>query len=381
MTVRFRISLACLLLLLCAPLSVPAQTADPAETPPATGSTLFRANPGKPDAAETATKPTGESDSVATADGPVASGAEDAAAETPSDAPDSPAAPVEADAETQEEDPAESASSETPDASPDGAGETSPESGDRTLSVTVDAGNVREEPSLAAEVVARVNKEDAVRVLAEEGDWFRIRTGEDVEGWAHKGLFGEAELPARTGEGGIRPGDDLTVRVGTGNLRKEPSLDAPVVDQLASGETVTVTEVRADWFAVRTAEGVEGWTHWTLYRGKKAAAIQAIRIERTRTGEEKVHFLYDGTAAPTVFLLDTTEYPRLVCDFEKTALGPDIPEETAVSGRLIWQIRSARRGPLRTSARVVLDLAPDKIYEFQHFFVEGQLYTLIVAAD
>ncbi len=367
MTVPIRPMLTLLLALSLAPAAI-AQTTDDSTAPE---TNLFRTSPAADsnDSAESAT-PSSETESAESttedSDSPETGG------EVSETRPESP----EAETTEPEETAAESPPPETESAE---TATTESDSGEQTVSVTVDTGNVRAEPALTGELVARIKEGDTVQVLAEDGDWFQIRTSDDAEGWAHKGLFGEAELPGR-GAGGLRPGDDLKVTTGTGNLRKEPTMDAEVVERLSGGETVTVTAVQKDWFKVRDAEGVEGWTHWTLYRQPKAATIEAIRIERSRTGEEKVHFIYNGEAPPKVFLLDT-EHPRLVCDFESTALGTDIPEETAVSGRLIWQIRAARRGPLRTATRVVMDLAPEKIYEFQHFFVEEQLYTLIVAGE
>lgn len=368
MTVPIRLMLTLLLALPLAPAAAIAQTPDES---PAAESTLFRTSPAPAtnaeDSSESATTPGETQAAESQTDGPSTPGTEEADSESPG--------------ESTEAETAESAepASESPPAETESAAAEPEEPGEDTQTVTVDTGNVRAEPALTGELVTRIKEGDTVRVLGEEGDWFQIRTADDAEGWAHKGLFGEAELPGRA-VGGLRPGDDLKVTTGTGNLRKEPAMDAEVVEQLSGGDTVTVIAAQKDWFKVRNADGVEGWTHWTLFRQPKAATLEAIRIERSRTGEEKVHFICDGKEPPRVFLLDT-EHPRLVCDFESTALGPDIPEETAVSGRLIWQIRSARRGPLRTTTRVVLDLAPEKIYEFQHFFVEEQLYTLIVAGE
>jgi SH3-like domain-containing protein len=365
MTVLTRLTLACALALLLVPAPATAQTADPVADALAEDSSLFRKTPansdGPSDAAASPADASEEADAGETAEGPEVSAA--------------PASSSEGDAETGDAERPES----PPEADGAEADATEGESSARTLSVTVDTGNVRAEPPLSGALVTRIQEGDEVAVVAEEGDWFRVRIGDETEGWAHKGLFGEAELPGRAGDG-IRPGNDLAVTVGTGNLRKAPELDAEVVERLSGGQTVTVTAVQKDWFAVRTADGTEGWTHWTLYRQPAEATIEAVRIERSRTGEEKIHFLFDGEAPPRVFLLEK-EYPRLVCDFENTALGPDIPKEEAVSGRLILRIRSARRGSLRTAARVVLDLADEKIYEFQHFFVEEQLYTLVVAGE
>jgi uncharacterized protein YgiM (DUF1202 family) len=372
MTVLIRLALTLLLALPLAPATINAQTPDKST---AADTNLFRTSPAaaSDDSVESAT-PSSETEAAEAAESTTAGAdspeAEGGVSETRAESP-----------EPETAEPEEAAAESSPDETESTANATTEsDSGEQTVTVTVDTGNVRAEPALTGELVTRIKEGDTAQVLAEDGDWFQIRTSDDAEGWAHKGLFGEAELPGR-GMGGLRPGDDLKVTAGTGNLRKEPAMDAEVVEQLSGGDTVTVIAAQKDWFKVRTAdEEVEGWTHWTLYRQPKAATIEAIRIERSRTGEEKVHFIYNGEAPPKVFLLDT-EHPRLVCDFENTALGTDIPEETAVSGRLIWQIRAARRGPLRTTARVVMDLAPEKIYEFQHFFVEEQLYTLIVAGE
>ena len=53
----------------------------------------------------------------------------------------------------------------------------------------------------------------------------------------------------------------FAVRAAIAPLLGESRISASLTSQLLSGETVTVTEQRADWLHVRGEDGYEGWTH------------------------------------------------------------------------------------------------------------------------
>ncbi len=164
-------------------------------------------------------------------------------------------------------------------------------------------GNVRIAPSGEAGIVTQIALGETVDVLGRLADssWYRIRTAAGLEGWTFAGALnppadlieqipvqdaaGVAQEPPAdpaqqpttrppTPEDLLTPttaasanaaasGDPVQVQVGNGgNVRAEPTSNAPVVAQIVLGQTVDVLGRLADnsWYRIRTPDGVEGWT-------------------------------------------------------------------------------------------------------------------------
>lgn len=134
-----------------------------------------------------------------------------------------------------------------------------------THRVTAASLRLRSDPSLEAEVLARLPNGDGVRRLADEAReaddhiWFKVQAavGGRIEvGWAASTHL-VAVAPIRVTH---RVKVQRTLR-----LRSDPSLDAPVVTTLANGtgvEQLPDAPVTADdhlWFKVQTLDAVSGW--------------------------------------------------------------------------------------------------------------------------
>jgi cell wall-associated NlpC family hydrolase len=115
--------------------------------------------------------------------------------------------------------------------------------------VTADTLNIRNAPNTSSEVVFSVSMDEIVEILAESGEWFKIKY-DGQEGWA----FGQ--YISRIGEVaslGIIDSNDV-------NVRSDGSLAAQVIDRVNTGDKVTVTERIGDWYKIGYADK-EGWVY------------------------------------------------------------------------------------------------------------------------
>ncbi len=64
-----------------------------------------------------------------------------------------------------------------------------PEEAADTATLKVSTGNVRLKPSLEAGILTRLKQGDTVKVLDTQGDWYHIQLPDGDTGWAHQSLF------------------------------------------------------------------------------------------------------------------------------------------------------------------------------------------------
>jgi uncharacterized protein YgiM (DUF1202 family) len=292
--------------------------------------------------------------------------AEPAEAQAPSDPVDPDQPPP---AETKEFSPPETAEAvEAADAITDEP----PEEAADTVTLEVDTGNVRRNPSLDADVLTRLNQGDTVKVLGTREDWYRIQLPDGDTGWAHQSLF-------------ISAGVSLTLTVDRANVRAEPSTRAEIKTRLDKGDTVKVLNSIEDWYQVQMTDGETGWMHSRLFvnpaaRRQQAARerhqLEAIRIESDKASEEKAYFIFNGPKPPKTFFTHTGP-ARVVCNFPNTRLSRGIQNENEVNGELIQNVRIGLHSEDKSDVRVVFDMIPDQEYELEHIFLEGRIYMLI----
>ena len=107
--------------------------------------------------------------------------------------------------------------------------------------------NIRAIPDEDGKLVGKLPKDAACEVLEDEDGWTHITSGE-VEGYV-KSEYLLTGLQAK-----IRVREFVTdvVRVGADglNVREEPSKDAPVITQVATGEILEYVDTEGDWVAV-----------------------------------------------------------------------------------------------------------------------------------
>lgn len=69
-----------------------------------------------------------------------------------------------------------------------------------TAIVAGDTARVREAPSMGAEIIFRLKKDDAVNILNIKGDWYFIESEDGRNGWVHKRLFTRKHPPLTDNE-------------------------------------------------------------------------------------------------------------------------------------------------------------------------------------
>ena len=149
--------------------------------------------------------------------------------------------------------------------------------------------NVRAEASTDSDVVGKMYDQAVGELLAVEGDWYKIRSG-NVVGYVHSGfcVTGE-EAQTLSSEIGTTV---ATVNTPTINLRSEPSADAEIVGMVPQGEVMTVRE-EVDGFVRVREGGVEGYlaaeylTFSTDYVTAESRAEEEARLRMQREEAER----------------------------------------------------------------------------------------------
>ncbi len=108
--------------------------------------------------------------------------------------------------------------------------------------------NVRQEPDESGKLVGKLPKNAACEIISSENGWAQIKSGK-VEGYVKEEYL-------LTGYEAKKKGEELVSAMAVAttdalNIREEPSTDAEVVTQVATGEMLDIVEIRKDgWIKV-----------------------------------------------------------------------------------------------------------------------------------
>ena len=150
--------------------------------------------------------------------------------------------------------------------------------------------NVRSTPSEDGEVVGKLYNNSAATVLATEGDWYQIHSG-NVEGYikAEFLVVGNADLAKSVGTRVAK------VNTQTLNVRVDASTDSGILGQVPDGEELTVGDEIDGWNKVSIEEG-DGWvanefvetsTHYTTAESKEEEEARLKKEEEERKAAEE----------------------------------------------------------------------------------------------
>ena len=81
---------------------------------------------------------------------------------------------------------------------------------------------------------------------------------------------------------GMAP-NTATLKVSTGNVRLQPSLEAGILTQLELGDTVTVLDTQQDWYRIQLPDGDTGWAHQSLFLTTGVALTLTVDKGNVRT--------------------------------------------------------------------------------------------------
>lgn len=298
-----------------------------------------------------------------------------------------------------------------------------------------------QQPSTDARVSIELEKGARLVLVAQEGDWFMARLSNDRVGWIHgKFLTGSppalpqpatepkpepAQNPKLTAhkkaaepetlvqpekkpdqaETLVQPEekpdqtetvaqDERTVKVDSGRIRSDPSLDAPVQFGVTRGEKVVVMESKDEWRHIRLPDGRTGWGHRMLFsktdpdqpdmedgltpknfdgdrREADKKILQTIIAVTDDADEEKVLFQLGGFFPPETFVIDEGD-PKVVCDFKGISPAEDLEKRIPVNGTMIRQIRVGVHSDPDAKVRVVVDLMRENTYSVEQVFIKGK---------
>ena len=155
--------------------------------------------------------------------------------------------------------------------------------------------NVRSSASEDGEVLGKLYNNGAATVVATEGDWYKITSG-NVTGYV-KSDFVTVDDPELAQSVSTRV---ATVDADALYVRSEASSDAEVVTMVPDGDGLTVTdesEVEDGWVKVTDGDGEEGYvsadyvtlsTEYTYAESKEEEAARLAEEEADRKAEEAV---------------------------------------------------------------------------------------------
>lgn len=135
--------------------------------------------------------------------------------------------------------------------------------------------NIRNKPSEDSEIIGKIYNTAAAKVLATEGNWFKIKSG-SVTGFVNSNYFvtGEEveELAQKVGR------RIATVNTETLKVRDDASKDAPVNTLVPLGEELNVKKELKGWLKISTNTNIKGYVS-SDYVDIRTEFEEAVSIE------------------------------------------------------------------------------------------------------
>ncbi len=120
--------------------------------------------------------------------------------------------------------------------------------------ITTAGVRIRKGPSTSHPEYYVMAKGTALSILEEVGNWYKVRTGDGIEGYA----ISDYVKKEGTNDSDIYEGIIHNVKNYV-NVRKGPDSDSASIGKLTNGAAVFVFEVKGDWVSIKTQAGLEGY--------------------------------------------------------------------------------------------------------------------------
>lgn len=143
-----------------------------------------------------------------------------------------------------------------------GSGQTEPNSGSNTGSVSKQAVvkssvlNVRGGPGTSNPVVARVKQGDKLLIIGSSNGWCNVELPGGGTGWVAGWLV---DIKAVTLADKLPVTGEAVVYADGVNVRGGPGTEHQVVTRVSRGERMSILEKSGEWYKVQLSRGVEGW--------------------------------------------------------------------------------------------------------------------------
>ena len=135
--------------------------------------------------------------------------------------------------------------------------------------------NIRQNPDTDSEVVAKIYNHGAAEIEEQDGDWYKIRSG-NAEGYVKAEYFATGEAAEAIAEqAAYRVAEVYPEQL---NVRTEPSEDSDVVTTASKDQELEVVAWDGDWMKVALGDDVYGYIN-AYYVGYNVYYPQAETLE------------------------------------------------------------------------------------------------------
>lgn len=122
-----------------------------------------------------------------------------------------------------------------------------------TYYATASSLNIRQSASSSSEKVATIYKGDAVTYYSKSGNWAKVKTANDMTGWASMTYLSKTKpVITKTYYVIADPHDPL-------NVRSSASTKGKILTTVSYGEAVTYYSNSGNWGKIKTADDITGW--------------------------------------------------------------------------------------------------------------------------
>lgn len=129
--------------------------------------------------------------------------------------------------------------------------------------VTDAAVRLRRSPSTSHPAYYVMAKGTKLSIISKTGEWYRVRTGDGIEGYAAESYIsvdGKSDAAGTVREGKV------TGIVNYVNIRKGPSTATESIGRLTNGTALYVLNVGSDWHQIKTKAGLTGYVSATYIK-------------------------------------------------------------------------------------------------------------------
>lgn len=159
-----------------------------------------------------------------------------------------------------------------------------------------DALNFRENPSVNAPILTRMNAGDKATLLNRQGDWLQIQFN-GSKGWVYAQytseitIHNETESTEETNKL-TQAYETFTVAVDALNVRQKADQSSKKVNIIHKGETYPIQQVNGNWLQIKMNNKKEGWVY--SFHGELSQKKSTTKRNESSTAQ-KITILTNGT--------------------------------------------------------------------------------------
>lgn len=144
--------------------------------------------------------------------------------------------------------------------------------------ITADLLNVRKQPSTTSTVLGKLSKGDSVTVYSQKSNWVEIKFS-NQKAWVNSEFVNLQSRNAKSSS--ENKGNAIgTVTASSLSVRKDSSLNSPIVGTVKKGQSFTILDESNNWGKIEYSPGKYGWAaSWYLEKNTSSSSpAQAIKV-------------------------------------------------------------------------------------------------------